>query len=121
MKNLNKKPIKDLWIQLLDKAKESKNDLEQLKEVAVHFKQYELASERKELQNKLYPETEAEKKMNEKVVIIQTLFKICDIEVGKKSAYIADKVISLHNSKEGQTDIDSVAKIKADADMLFGK
>lgn len=121
MKNTNKERIEDLLMQMLHKAKESKHGLDNLIRISISFKQYELAREIRELKIKLFPETEIDKERNEKIQVIQTLFKMCDMDVPEKAAFIAYELVSLYNKKEGNTDMDSVSEIQANADKFYGK
>ena len=105
---------------LLKSASKDLKTLNELKNLSVKLRQYELGAECRRLEKELYPETDEEIQAKERCKEIELVLRM--VEVGftsKKVYYKIDKALELFKKKKGKFDLKDAAKIISDANHIF--
>ena len=104
---------------LLDKAKQSKSSLKELKEFALKLKMYEFATKIKVLEDELFPQTEEQKAEQEKALNLQRLFTMIELNVPLSACWRIGEAIEKHKELGGSFSLMDSAKIIAKSNEIF--
>lgn len=94
-------------IELLEKAKIDRRALFRLKEVAVILKEYELASQIRQLELDNFPETKAEQEAK----AIRLVLKSVGIDTEDKTCWLILETLKLHKEKGSEFNEDDAKKL----------
>jgi hypothetical protein len=104
---------------LLDKAKQSKSSLKELKELALKLKMYEFATKIKVLEDELFPQTEEQKAEQEKALNLQRLFTMIELNVPLSACWRIGEAIDKYKELGGDFSLMDSAKIIAKSNEIF--
>ena len=104
---------------LIKELLEDKKAIKELKNIAIEFKKYELASKIREIELTKFPETEEIKNIKRRVNELSLLFRMFDLDIRDKLIYIIDEAMKLFKNKKGNTSLKDTIEIKRKAEGLF--
>ena len=104
-------------LKILGKDKEA---LKNVKNALVKAKCYELASEVRKLEKEKFPETDEQKEAKAEGEKLNLLFRMVELDVHPKSAYLIAKTLKKYNRRKGNFDLRDASKIVGDVNKLFG-
>lgn len=104
---------------LVEKAKCNKKGLIMLKNTAVRCQQFELASQLRELETSLFPETDEEKAAKKLAKEINLLFRMVELNVSEDVCWIIHEAIKCHSKKKGKFSVEDAAKLVIKRKELF--
>lgn len=104
---------------LVEKVKCNKKGLIMLKNTAVRCQQFELASQLRELETSLFPETDEEKAAKKLAKEINLLFRMVGLNVSEDVCWIIHEAIKCHSKKKGKFSIEDAAKLVVKRKELF--
>jgi hypothetical protein len=104
---------------LLEEAKKSRKSLIVLKNQAVICNQYELASEIREMEKELFPETEEEKAAKEHAKQLKNVFMMFGLNVPEAECWTISKALDVYKDKGKEISLKDAAIIKMKAEQIF--
>ena len=104
---------------LLKAAETNKKGLIRLKEAAVSLQQFEIASQLRELERKIFPETEESIAAKEKAKKLNLLFKMVDLKIPEDKCWLIAETLTAFNEKKGSFSIEDAAIIRAKEVGIF--
>lgn len=106
--------------ELLEFAKKDKKSLLNLKNTAVMCQRYELASQLREIETNLFPETKEEKMAKYVAHELSSVLRLVNLEVPDKVCYLIMETIKVYNKKKTSITIKDASKILANEKKIFG-
>lgn len=114
--------MEQLLTALLEAAKKDRKGLTYLKETAVRCQQFELASELRQLEAALYPETEYIKLEKDKADKLSNVLRVClNQEIPVSLAWHIKEIVTAFNEKGMQLTIDEATEITFKRIEIFGE
>lgn len=105
--------------ELLEFAKKDKKSLLNLKNTAVMCQRYELASQLREIETNLFPETKEEKMAKYVAHELSSVLRLVNLEVPDKVCYLIMETIKVYNKKKTSITIKDASKILANEKKIF--
>lgn len=105
--------------QLLTIAKTNKRAFKALKNVAVQCQTYELAANLRDLELKLFPESEELKKAKKEIIDWQTAFRMVGLNIEDSTAFLVVKTVLLSQKKKGKFSLQDASDLQVQRDVLF--
>jgi len=105
---------------LIELAKKERYMLNILKEVALRFDDFDLASELHEIEVELYPESKKTTKEYKDAKAFTTILKIAELKADIKIGYLTLECAKVFIKKGGESALKDVAKIVDRAKKIFG-
>lgn len=112
--------IEDKLKELLNSAKKDKKSLIHLKNTAVLCGQLELASQLREIETNLFPETKEEQKAKFAAHELSSVLRLVNLEVPDTVCYLIMETIKVYNKKKTSITIKDASKILANKKKIFG-
>lgn len=109
----------ELILQLLEKAKQSKESLIKFKSFVVSLQQYELAAEIRSLEVELFPEPTKYKKQRNHAHGLSVALNLVGIHCDHESARLAWKTFNKVNKLKGKFSVEDAVKIQLENDKIF--
>jgi hypothetical protein len=106
--------------ELLEFAKKDKKSLLNLKNTAVMCERYELASQLREIETNLFPETKEDKMAKYVAHELSSVLRLVNLEVPDKVCYLIMETIKVYNKKKTSITIKDASKILANEKKIFG-
>lgn len=110
-----------LMVQLLEKAKTDKPTLIALKASAVKAQQYELASNLREIERELFPETKEQSLEIKKAGELNLLFRMVDLNIDHATCWLIAAALEVYKRRKNRFDTADAAKVVAERNKLFGE
>lgn len=107
--------------QLLVKAQKNKKLLISLKILAVEAKEYDLGAQLRDLEKKLFPETEEIKKAKEQATQVQLSLRMAGLHIEVSECWLIAETIKAHLKMKGKFDLKTVSVIQSKQEKLFNK
>ncbi len=111
--------MEKLLLGLLESAKKDKNGLIRLKNTAVRCQNFELASELRTLELKLFPETKEEKDAKELVKKLDLVFRMVDLKIDDRTIWVIQETMKVYGKKKGKFDLKDASTIVAKSKEIF--
>lgn len=108
-----------MYKDLLEKASQSIETLNSLKNLACKIKYYELAAECRKLEKELFPETDEEVNAKKKAEELNLLFRMVDLNIENEVCYRIFSTLEIYRKKKGKFDLADAAKIQVKSKDLF--
>lgn len=105
---------------LINKAKKDRKLLIKLKNLSVEAKEYELGSEFRELEKKLFPETAETKKIKEEGKVARITLNMVGLDVGEPTAWLIYEAMRMYFKTKAKFDLKMASKIKETHKEVFG-
>lgn len=106
--------MKDLTkelLQLLEKAKQDKKCLVELKNTAVSGMEFELAAELRFLETSLFPESEEVKIAKKQAKDLRLLFQMVELNISEDIAWLIAATLKTYNKKKGNFDLKNAVEL----------
>lgn len=113
--------MENLMQQLFEKAKTNKDILLGLKNLAVRSQDFELASNFRDMEKNLFPETEEVIKAKDDARRFDTVLRMVDIKTTTDIAWLLLETSKVYAKKGGKFDLRDASKLKAEQERMFGK
>lgn len=113
------KETEKLFEQLIEKAKENKYDFILLKNTVVKLQQFELASQLRELELELFPESEEDKKAKEIARDMRLLFAMVEINAPDATCFLIAETLKAYNEKKGEFSLEDAVRIRIKCENIF--
>jgi hypothetical protein len=107
--------MEQLLNELLEKAKTDKKSLKMLKETAVRCQQFELASQLRELETTIFPETDEEKEAKN----INVALRMVDLNVSNDVCWLINETLKTYSKMKGKFSAKDAAQLMAKRKELF--
>ena len=111
--------MEKLLTDLVEKAKGNKKDLIMLKNTAVRCQQFELASQLRELETSLYPETDEEKEAKKLAKEINLVFRMVELNVSEDVCWLISQALKVHTKTKGKFSTLDATKLIVKRKELF--
>jgi hypothetical protein len=111
--------MEKLLKELLESAKKDKKGLRQLKNTAVRCQNFELASQLRGLELKLFPETKEQKEAKKLVKELDLVFRNVGLAIDPEKIWVIQKAIEVYKKKKMQMNMRDASQIVAKARELF--
>lgn len=107
--------------QLLDAAKSDKAMLRSLKNTALKCQCYSLATELRDLELQLYPETDESKAAKRRSAELSGAFRMVGLNIPEETCFLIDETIKAFNEKKAEFSLRDAAAIEVLKETIFGK
>jgi hypothetical protein len=104
---------------LYELSKNDKKAFLALKNVAVMLQDFQAASEFREVQNDLWPESPEITRAKTKATQLNVLFRMVNLNVDEPTCWLISEVLSLYNKKKGAFSLEDAADIIAKKQKIF--
>ncbi len=105
----------ELIKQFIEEAKRSKKSMRQLKQLAVSCKQYEFATQLREIENELFPDSEELKEAKK----INLILRMVDLDVNEKACWIISETLKKYFEIGGEFSIREASEVIEKSKRLF--
>lgn len=113
--------MEKLLKELLESAKKDKKGLRQLKNTAVRCQNFELASQLRALELKLFPETKEQKDAKKLAKDLNLVFRNVGLAIDHEKIWVIQKALEVYNKKKMKMDLKDASQIVEKAKELFGE
>ena len=111
--------MQQLLTDLVEKAKGNKKGLIMLKNTAVRCQQFELASQLRELETSLFPETDEEKEAKKLAKEINLVLRMVELNVSDDVCWLISQTLKTHSKMKGKFSIKEAAELVCKRKGLF--
>lgn len=111
--------MEKLLLQLVEEAKKDKARFESLKRTVVKCQQFELASNLRQIEKDLFPESNEDKVNKEYAASIVALMSMVNLKIDLETAFIVSEAIKVYGKKKGKFDLHDASAIQEKKDKLF--
>lgn len=111
--------MQQLLTDLVEKAKGNKKGLIMLKNTAVRCQQFELASQLRELEISLFPETDEEKEAKKLAKEINLVLRMVELNVSEDVCWLISNTLKVHSKKKGKFSIKEASELIVKRKELF--
>ena len=105
---------------LINKAKKDKSLLLKLKNLAVEAKEYELGSEFRDLEKKLFPESLEAKRIKEEAKVCSITLRMVGLDVDEPTAWLIYEAMRMCFKTKAKFDLKMASEIKETRNEVFG-
>lgn len=103
--------MQELLLQMLEAAKKDKKALKALKNSAVKCQQFELATNLREIERDLFPESEEVKQAKEKAKEIDLVLRMVDLNVPEDVCWLISETLKVHSKLKGKFSVRNAAEL----------
>lgn len=103
--------MQELLLQMLEAAKKDKKTFKALKNTAVKGQQFELASSLREIELKLFPESEEMKQAKEKAKEINLVLRMVELNVSEDVCWLIAETLKVHSKLKGKFSVKQAAEL----------
>lgn len=111
--------MENLFKDLIEVAKTDRKLLNKLKNISVEGKQYELASQLREIERDTFPETEENKLAKEQAEKLSTVFRMVDLNVSEETCWLISETVKIYNEKKGEFSLQDATSIKTKKQAIY--